>query len=118
MNCYKKRFEFKVGKYTFQSKTELNQLIKHQIKNSPRNIEITNEFLLSVINELHSDVKKRNYKVTKIKILDWQGQTGKWEFCRERFRGGIMIIGFFEPINEWHGVTLYLIKETMDLKKI
>lgn len=107
MACYKKGFEFIVADFIFKNKKDLNITIKQKIKESPRNIEFTDRFFLTIINELHEDVKKRNLKVTKLKILDWTGQTGKWEFCRERFRGGIFVIGFFEPINEWHGVTLY-----------
>lgn len=105
--CHKKTFKFKVGDFEFDSKSELDLIIKQKIKESPRNILLKDKLLLTIINELHEDVKKRNLKVTSLKILDWHGQVGKWEFCRDRFRGGIFVIGYFEPINEWHGVTLY-----------
>lgn len=107
MDCFKKTRNISIGKFTFGNQKELNETIKRKLKECPRNVEIEDELFLTVINELHSDVKKRNFKVKKIKVLDWSGQTGRWEFCRERFRGGIFVIGYFEPINEWHGVTLY-----------
>jgi len=66
-----------------------------------------NKFLSALLNKYHSEIIKRNYKVTKFKLLDWEGQIGEWEFCRDRFRGGIFVLGFFEPIMKWHGVTLY-----------
>lgn len=107
IDCYKKTFNIKIGKWEFASKKELDNIIKQQISISPRNQEFRNELFLTVINELHKDVKKRNFRCSNLKILDWDGQIGKWEFCRDRFRGGIFILGYFEPINEWHGVTLY-----------
>ncbi len=100
-----KLFDF--GEWHFDTQTELNNIIKLMIKESPRNIEFKNPFLISFINEYHPEIKKRNYILKKLKILDYNGQIGKWEFCRDRFRGNIFVIGFFEPINEWHGVTLY-----------
>lgn len=107
LKCFKKTQEFKVGDLIFSNKKELDLVIKQKIFSSPRNIEFYDKLLLLIINELHEEVKKRNFKCTKLKILDWEGQVGKWEFCRDRFRGGIFVTGFFEPINEWHGVTLY-----------
>jgi len=107
MDCFKKTQIIKFDGLEFKNKTELNFIIKQKIKSAPRNIEFVDELLLKVINNLHEEVKKRNFKVTKLKILDWDGQIGQWEFCRDRFRGGIFVIGFFEPINKWHGVTLY-----------
>lgn len=100
-----KSFDF--GVWNFETQTDLDRVIKTIIKESRRNIEFENPFLSSFLNKYHSSMVKRNFKVIKFKILDWYGQTDQWEFCRDRFRGGIYIIGFFEPINEWHGVTLY-----------
>jgi hypothetical protein len=114
MDCFKKTQVFRVGNLEFANKRELDLIIKQQIKEAPRNIEFSSEFFRTIINELHEDVKRRNFKVTKFKILDWYGQVGKWEFCRDRFRGGVFVLGFFEPINEWHGVTLYPHKREKD----
>lgn len=69
-------------------------------------------FDICPINNLHESVKKRNFICTKLKILDYENQNGEWEFCRKRFRGGIFVLGYFEPINKWHGVTLYPHKRT------
>jgi len=107
ITCHEKTFEFYVGRFKFKSKKELDLVIKQKIKKAEKNVKLYDELLLTVVNELHEEVKKRNYKVTCIKILDWDGQVGRWSFCRDRFRGGIFVIGFFEPIKEWHGVTLY-----------
>jgi len=107
IKCFKKTQNLIVGNLTFENKKELNLIIKQKISLTPRNIEFIDELLLTVINELHEEVKKRNFKCSKLKILNWEGQIGEWEFCRDRFRGGIFVLGFFEPINEWHGVTLY-----------
>lgn len=114
IECYKKTFNIKIGRWEFSSKKELNEIIKMNIAQSPRNVEFKNELFLTVINELHEDVKKRNFKCINLKILDWHDQVGKWAFARDRFRGGILVLGYFEPINEWHGVTLYPHKRGKD----
>ena len=105
-----KTFEF--GEWKFDSQTKLDNAIKMNFNFIPFNKEIDDEFILGVINNLHEDVKKRNLKCTKLKVLSWDEQVGEWEWCRKRYRGGKMIIGFFSPINEWHGVTVYPHKRT------
>jgi hypothetical protein len=106
----KKSFNF--GGLTFESQKELDLVIKTILSECPRNIEFENEFFKELINNLHEGVKKYNLKVTKFKILDYNNQIGEWEFARDRFRGGIYVLGFFEPIMKWHGVTLYPHKKT------
>lgn len=107
--CHKKfagkSFDF--GEWHFDTQTELDNTIKAFIADSPRNKEFNNPFLISFVNTYHPEISKRKLKLTKLQILDYYGQIGKWEFCRDRFRGGVYVIGYFEPINEWHGVTLY-----------
>lgn len=105
-----KSFDFDT--WHFDTQKDLDNAIKTNLKFLPRNIEIKNDFLLSVINNLHSDVIKRGLKCTKLKVLDFHGQEGEWEWCRKRYRGGMIVLGFFEPINKWHGVTLYPHKRT------
>ena len=100
-----KSFDF--DRWHFDTQTAFDKAIKMNIQWIPFNQEVTDDFLLAVVNNLHSEVIKRNLRCTKIKLIDWNGQIGEWEWCRKRFRGGIMVIGYFEPINEWHGVTLY-----------
>jgi hypothetical protein len=100
-----KSFEF--DKWKFDTQTKLDNAIKTNLKFSPHNTEINDEFLLAVVNNLHSDVIKRGLICSKLKILNWEGQTNEWEWVRKRYRGGVMVVGFFEPINQWHGVTLY-----------
>lgn len=110
-----KSFDF--GQWHFDTQIDLDRAIHQIILKSPKNVEFNNPFLQELINTYHTDVKKRNYKVTKLQLLDWNGQVGKWEFCRDRFRGGVFVIGFFEPINEWHGVTLYPHKRKWNVKE-
>ncbi len=98
---------FNFGIWNFDTQTSLDLAIKTNLKYMPYNVEIKDDFLLAIINNLHKEVIKRNLKCTKIKILDYQNQIREWEFCRKRFRGGIFVTGYFEPINKWHGVTLY-----------
>jgi len=100
-----KSFDF--GKWHFDSKTQLDNAIKTNLKFMPYNIEVENDFLLSVINNLHKEVKKRNFRCIKLKILNFNNQIGEWSFAKKRFRGGILVLGYFTPMNQWHGVTVY-----------
>ena len=105
-----KTFEF--GEWKFETQKELDITIKTLFQNSAMNVEFENNFFKELINTYHEGVKKYNLKVTKFKILDYHNQIDEWEFARERYRGGLLVIGFFEPINKWHGVTMYPHKKT------
>lgn len=104
--------KFKFADWEFDTQKELDLTIKTIFNECPRNVEFENEFLLTIINTLHKGVKKYGLTCTKLKLLEWDYQTGVWEFVRERFRGGLFVIGFFEPIKKWHGVTVYPHKKT------
>lgn len=102
-----KKLSYTFGQWTFNTQTELNLTIKQIFKECPRDIEFENEFIQSLINTYHADVIKNNQKMTKIRILTWKTQVEKWNFVRDRFRGAEYVIGFFEPLNDWRGVTIY-----------
>jgi hypothetical protein len=91
----------------FESIKELDRVIKIFLKESKKNTELIPEIIIDLINSLHPGVKKHNQKCISIKILNWDGQIGEWDWVRERFGGGIFVIGFFIPYNKWHGVTVY-----------
>ncbi len=118
MECFKKTQEIKIGDYTFVNKKELKSITSMQLKQVEYNIEFNNPLFELIVNELHEEVKKRNLKCTKFKVLNWYGQNGEWEYLRNRFRGGIFVVGFFEPINKWHGVTLFPYKTTSVKQKL
>lgn len=117
--CYIKHAgnHYKFGQWEFNTNKELEKEIKKQLHSLPINIESTNEFLKTFIETYHEDVRRRGYIISKFKILDWNGQVGKWAWCRDRFRGGIYVLAFFEPINEWHGVTVYAHKRNFNPKQ-
>lgn len=104
--------KFIIGEWTFNTQKDLDTVIKDKIRISPRNMEFDDEFLLKLINELHHGVIKYKLKCTKLKILTYEKQIGEWKFAQKRYRGGIFVVGFFEPIKKWHGVTLYPHKKT------
>lgn len=103
----RKKVVFLDGIKIFDSIKEMESVIKIFLKESPRNLEIEPKVIISLINDLHEGVKKHNQKCVRIKILDWNGQFGEWEWVRERFGGSTFVIGFFEPYNKWHGITVY-----------
>lgn len=104
-----KAFDF--GRWHFDTEKELYITIKYLLSISPRNIEFENEFFSELINTYHTGVIKEGLKVTKFKILTYDNQVNEWSYAREKFRGGILVTGFFEPVMEWHGVTLYPYKK-------
>jgi len=113
-----KKKSFSFGKYSFNSQKELDLTIKTILSECSYNVEFENDFLKELINNLHRGVQNANLKVIKFKILDYNNQINEWEFCRERFRGGIYVTGFFEPIKKWHGVTLYPHKKLNERQKL
>ena len=111
-----KKFDF--GKWHFDKKKDLDITVKVLLQNSPKNIEFENEFFKELINTYHKGVRYEGLNVTKFKILDYKHQIGKWEYARERFRGNILVTGYFEPIGEWHGVTVYPYKKITVKQKL
>jgi len=105
-----KTFDF--DRWHFDTQTDLDKAIKERIFSIFYNQESNDEFVLAVINNLHTDVIKRGLKCTKIKVIDWDNQIREWEWCRKRFRGNIFTLGYFEPIGQWHGVTRYPYKRS------
>lgn len=106
------------GETIFESIKDMETVIKQFIKESLKNIELKPKIILDLINDLHEGVKKHNQKCTSIKILNWDGQINDWEWVRERFGGAMFVIGYFEPYNKWHGVTLYPNKKSNVLAKL
>lgn len=98
---------YSFGKWNFKTQKELDITIKHLFQNSPKNIEFENEFFTELINKYHRGVTRAGIKVTKFKILTFDNQMGKWEYAQKKFRGGKLMTGYFEPLGEWHGVTVY-----------
>ncbi len=99
--------KYSIGKFNFDSQKELNLTIKTMLSECKYNVEFENGLFAEVINSLHESVRRANLKVTKFKIIDYNNQINEWEWVRDRLRGGIYVLGFFEPIKKWHGVTLY-----------
>lgn len=110
-----KSFDF--GTFHFDTQTDLDRTIHQKILESPINTEFEEVFFSELLNKYHREIVKRNLRVTKFKIIDWREQVGKWSFCRDRFRGGNFVLGYFEPINEWHGVTLYPHKKEKSIEE-
>jgi len=102
---------FDFGTWHFDTETELYITTKYLLSTSPRNEEFKNEFFKELINKYHAGVIMNKLKVSKFKILTSDNQIGKWSYAKEKFRGGILVTGYFEPVGEWHGITLYPYKK-------
>lgn len=105
-----KKYNF--GEWNFDTQKELNIVVKHLLSTSPRNIEFENKFFEELINKYHKGVNYEKIKVKKFKIITFENQVGKWKYAKERFRGNFLVTGYFEPIGDWHGVTVYPYKKS------
>lgn len=93
-----------IGKWSFDSQKDLDIVVKHRLSIAPRDTEFVDEFLIEMINTLHSGVKKHNQTVTKLKAVTYKNQSPD---IQQKYRGCIFMTGFFTPYNKWHGVTIY-----------
>ena len=117
--CHNKtKGNFIFGKWQFDTQKNLDINIKFLLKESPRNIEFENQFFKELINTYHKGVNYEKLKVTKFKILDYSNQIGKWKYARDRFRGNFLVTGYFEPVGEWYGVTVYPHKKSNVRQKL
>jgi len=109
MSCFKETQIIRVGELEFANKKELDFIIKQRIKEAPKNIELIDKILLTVINELHPVWKNSPFKCTKLKFLTWSHQVGDFEYARDIYRGNFLVTGFFENNigSFWEAVTLY-----------
>ena len=96
--------EFIIGKWKIASQKDLDVIVKHRLSIAPRDEEFEDEFLITMINELHQGVKKHNQKVIKLKAVTYKNQSPD---IQEKYRGNLFMTGYFVPYNQWHGVTIY-----------
>ena len=99
------------GRWKYKTEKELYIDTKYLLSISPRNEIFENEFFKELINKYHAGVFLEGLNVTKFKILTQDNQIDKWSYAKEKFRGNILVTGYFEPVGEWHGVTLYPYKK-------
>lgn len=104
-----KQYDF--GRWHFDTQRELNITVKYLLSQCPKNEEFENEFFKELIQTYHEGVRYEGLKITKFKIITFNNQVGKWKYAQERFRGNFLVTGFFEPVGEWHGVTIYPYKK-------
>ena len=74
----------------------------------PRNVPFVDPFLAAVINAEHDEVRAAGQRATgAFDTLDYRGQLRRGMDTAERYRGGGVVIGFFQPLGEWRDVTVY-----------
>jgi hypothetical protein len=91
----------------FPRQGDLDAAIKAALNQHPRNVEFTDEFLAAVINELHPDVLAAGQKVERFQYLTWDEQLRRNMPTAGGYRGGGIVLGWFEPLGRWEDVTVY-----------
>jgi hypothetical protein len=91
----------------FRRQGDLDAAIKERLNSHPRNIEFTDDFLAAVVNELHPDVLAAGVRVTRFQYLTWDEQARRGMPTANGYRGGGIVLGWFEPLGRWEDVTVY-----------
>lgn len=91
----------------FDTQTELESSIKAHLGTVPKNRRFRDELLLAVVNHLHPDVRSAGQTAVALEYLDYQEQRLRNMVTADLYRGGPVIMGFFEPLHEWRDVTVY-----------
>lgn len=98
---------YTVAGRSFTTQGALESETRRALNSHPMNVEFLDPFLMAVVNELHHEVIAAGQRVVRFRYLDFAEQQRQGRDTAERFRGGNLLEGFFEPINEWRDVTVY-----------
>jgi len=93
---------------TFPSQKELDQRVKEIVRSAPRNVVFQSDLLAGVVNEYHPEVRAAGQQSTGyFEVLDWSEQRRRGMDTAERFRGGHVVMTYFEPLHDWRDVTVH-----------
>lgn len=101
----RKRYSIQGREYATQ--TALDADIKRALNSHPVNTEFTDPLLAAVVNELHPDVRAAGQRVTRFQYLTHTEQFRRRMDSATRYRGGNVVLGWFEPLGAWTDVTVY-----------
>lgn len=113
------RIAREVAGEVFRTTAELERKIKSILDGVPINLKFTQPFLAAVINTYHDEVIAAGQRASgEFEYLTWQEQTRRGYPTAERFRGGKLMMGFFEPLCDWRDVTVYPWKKSDDRQEV
>lgn len=92
----------------FSKQGDLEAAVKAHLNSHPLNTRFHDAFLAAVINELHPDVRAAGQRTTgEFEYLDFNEQLRRGMDSAYRYRGGKVVITYFEPLGDWRDVTVY-----------
>lgn len=95
------------GRWHFESQTDLEHAVKERIRDIPVDQRFRDDLLIDVINELHPDVIAARQSVVALEFLSYSEQRLRGMASADLYRGGKVMMGYFEPLGEWRDVTVY-----------
>lgn len=104
--------------YHFSAQKDLNAATKEAIRCHPLDMEFTDDLLLAIINNLHPEVTAAKQRATKLKLLSYSKQLELGLPTAQMYRGGVLMMGWFEPLRQWRDVSVYPWKRSKDKKQL
>lgn len=99
---------YRLGDMEFKRQRDLEEEVKRHLNAQPLNREFHDDFLALVVNELHDEVKAAGQRSTgRFIYLDFEEQVRRGMPTAARFRGGKLLMTYFEPLGDWRDVTVY-----------
>jgi len=109
--------QYTVSGATFQKQKDLDDAVKKALNNHLVDTEFEDQFLADVVNQLHPEVISAGQKVVKFIYLTATEQEKRKLSTVKRWRGGMLLMGYFEPLNDWRDVTVYPWRKPKDNRK-
>lgn len=100
--------QYTVAGRVFPTQTALEDEVKRALNSHPLNTVFGDTFLREVINTLHPSVLEAGQHCTGVfEYIDFVEQRKRGHDTAERFRGGKILLCWFEPLGDWRDVTVY-----------
>lgn len=99
---------YTVAGRAFRSQADLEACVKRHLHRHPLDTPFEDEFLAAVVNELHPSVVGSGQQSTgRFQFLGHAEQVRRGMDTAARFRGGPLLMAWFEPLGAWRPATVY-----------
>lgn len=103
----------------FSSQAELERAVKAILKTVPRDEVFGVPLLTAIVNTLHPEViKAGQHSDGRFQLLTWRKQAKMGLQTAQDFRGGELMISYFQPLNRWQDVTVYPWKRPSNTQRL
>ncbi len=99
---------YQVAGRSYATQKELESEVKAALNSHPTDQQFYDGFLRTVVNELHPDVNAAGQQSSGYFIyLTYGEQKKRGMVTARRYRGGKLLMTWFEPLGGWRDVTVY-----------